>query len=437
MINEENNKQEALLVNEEGNNQVNIVTGVNENGKLKTVSTNSKNSNQFLKLNKNGDLLDNFMSNFINQSKNPFHFNFFKVSIDNIEQNANVISEVLSKGDEGKEFLDDYRVDTSEYYLKKETTSNINPTMKDQEYHPIDEKDIDWNQLEKIGVTRDTLVKTKSLEAMLNYKKSPGLISIDANFEGISFKSQAKLAFKKDEDGKIKLAIHAIQKTPNLNKPFFGNYFTDEDKKNLTETGNLGRTIELKLKDDKTIPAFVSIDRLTNEVIALSTSKIRIPNEIKGVILNNEQKENLLSGKEIYVEDMTSKNDKKFNAAIQVNTEKRGLEFIFDNQQKYQKSSYKSTKDFIIPNKLGGIQLSENEISKLKDGNSVYVEGMKNKDGETYNAYIKINNGKGKLDFYKWDPEKKKISENKEQSEKNNQSKISNEKRKKNKAIKF
>ena len=31
---------------------------------------------------------------------------------------------------------------------------------------------------------------------------------------------------------------------------------------------------------------------------------------------------------------------------------------------------------------------------------------MKDKKGEEFNAYIKINDEKGKLDFYKWNPDK-------------------------------
>ena len=31
---------------------------------------------------------------------------------------------------------------------------------------------------------------------------------------------------------------------------------------------------------------------------------------------------------------------------------------------------------------------------------------MKDKKGEDFNAYIKVNDEKGKLDFYKWNPDK-------------------------------
>ena len=76
-----------------------------------------------------------------------------------------------------------------------------------------------------------------------------------------------------------------------MEREFFGHTFTDEDKKALRETGNLGRTVELAFpgKDEPT-RSFVSIDRLTNDIIALGADRVRIPDEIKGVKLSDEQK---------------------------------------------------------------------------------------------------------------------------------------------------
>ena len=48
--------------------------------------------------------------------------------------------------------------------------------------------------------------------------------------------------------------------------------------------------------------SFVSIDRLTNDIIALSADRVRIPDEIKGVKLTDEQKKELSEGRSIYVE---------------------------------------------------------------------------------------------------------------------------------------
>jgi hypothetical protein len=56
------------------------------------------------------------------------------------------------------------------------------------------------------------------------------------------------------------------QKEPNLHFEFFGHKFTDEDKKNLLETGNMGRVVNLvNSKTGELMPSIISMDRLTNE----------------------------------------------------------------------------------------------------------------------------------------------------------------------------
>ena len=83
-----------------------------------------------------------------------------------------------------------------------------------------------------MGITRDTLIKTNALDDMLNWKKS-NLLNISPKFDDITLYTQARLAFKETNDGKVKLVIHAIQSKPELDRPYYGNSFTDDDKKNL------------------------------------------------------------------------------------------------------------------------------------------------------------------------------------------------------------
>ncbi|WP_380001617.1 DUF3945 domain-containing protein [Dysgonomonas termitidis] len=165
--------------------------------------------------------------------------------------------------------------------------------------------------------------------------------------------------------------------------------------------------------------AFVSIDKLTNELVAVRADKIKIPNEIKGVTLNDGQKKDLAEGKGVYLEGMISKNDKPFNATVQIDADRRGLEFKFDNANKLSKEqqqlntskqdqSQSQEKKFHIPTKLLGAELSEQQQKDLKENKTIYVTGMTDKKGEPFNAYIKVNTEKEKLDFFKWNPDKAK-----------------------------
>lgn len=56
--------------------------------------------------------------------------------------------------------------------------------------------------------------------------------------------------------------------------------------------------------------------------------------------------------------------------------------------------------------KLLGVDLREKQQNPFREGKAVYVQAML-KDGldQPFNAYVKVNNEKGKLDFLKWNPD--------------------------------
>lgn len=58
--------------------------------------------------------------------------------------------------------------------------------------------------------------------------------------------------------------------------------------------------------------------------------------DIKGVTLSEQQYNDLVEGKAVKVEGMTAKSDKTFDATLQVNAEKKGIEFIFDNSREFK-----------------------------------------------------------------------------------------------------
>jgi hypothetical protein len=169
---------------------------------------------------------------------------------------------------------------------------------------------------------------------MLNWQKSPVLIPIASKFDDTTLRTDARLSFRETPDGNLTLVIHAIRKEPELDRPYFGIKFTDEDKQNLLTTGNLGRIANAEFKQGEHTPIFVSLDKLTNELIALRADKLKISETIKGVTLNDVQKKEVSEGKAVLVEGMTSKNGKEFSVQVQINADKKGIEFHFNNQPK-------------------------------------------------------------------------------------------------------
>lgn len=313
--------QEVLLVKDPKDENLKAVAGTDEKGGLKTVPPTAEHEQSFLKFDKHSNALENFLSNFMRQFKNPTQFHFFKVPFEGVVAGARVLSEMLKTPDvpSNKEMLDSARVNPSDYAGKQKQT-----------FQEIDPEKIDWEQFSKMGVSRESLEKGKELEAMLKYRKSPHLVPISVKIGDVALHTDARLSLRETEDGRFIPVVHAIRKEPQLEREFFGHTFTDEDKKALKETGNLGRTVELTFpNNDKPTRSFVSIDGMTNDIIALSADKVRIPDEIKGVKLTDEQKKELSEGRSIYVEGMTAKTGKSFNANPQFNADKRAIEFRF------------------------------------------------------------------------------------------------------------
>ena len=118
-----------------------------------------------------------------------------------------------------------------------------------------------------------------------------------------------------------------------------GYKFSPEEKEQLLTTGNLGKTIEVTPKNGEPFSAYVSIDPQTNEIIALRADRVNIPKEIKGVTLSDAQFKDLVEGKAVKVEGMTAKSGKTFNATLQVNAEKKGIEFIFGDGKSLQRTT--------------------------------------------------------------------------------------------------
>lgn len=384
-MNEQVNDQEILLVSEKDSNELHVVSGINEDGTPKTVKPTKGNEPDFLKIDKNTDALENFFKNFLSQSKDPTHFHFFRVPLNVFENVVSVMENLLKDPDNpsNEKFLGEHRV--------------LPETFAPKAYQAIDESRINWDQLGQLGITKEKLEKSGSLDAMLNWQKSPALVTIKTDALGESIYSDARLSFREDADGNLKLRIHNIRNAPELNYPFMGAKFTDEDKKNLRETGNAGRLIEIESKEGMKMQAFVSVDKLTNELVALRADRIKIPDEFKGVKLNDEQKKDLAEGKAVFLEDMKSRKDTLFSANIQINADRRGIEIYFGNNQKQAQTQAQQQDD--VPKTFRKKELTEDQRASLQEGKTVYVSGLTDRNGKNYNGYITWKPEDGKTDF--------------------------------------
>lgn len=410
---------DILLVLDKEKKTISAVKGVDENGELQTVPP--ENNSEILKFDRHGDFFSNFFSNMMNQLKNPTRFNFFKIPKIELPKIEPMIRENFNNPTpENEAGIDRYRVtpETVKQETKKEQQETQQqgataqtPQQPDKSKYYIDPDKVDWEALKNFGLSKEQLEKAKALEPMLRGYKSPGAFTIAGNYNSAIMKLDARLSFRHDKEGNVVLAIHGIRQKPELDRPFFGHEFSKEDKENLLKTGNMGRIVNLKnYITGEMIPSFVSVDKVTNELVSMRASSVQIPDEIKGIKLNKEQKEALREGKGIFLENMISNRKNPFSATVQVNADKKSLEFIYPNakqsqeQQQAQQNNLVTSDGVTIPKSISGIELSRQQQQDLVNDKTIFVAGLKDKRGVEYDAYIQVNHDKKKLGFYSDNP---------------------------------
>ncbi len=394
---------------------VQAVSGIDEKGKVQTVPADERNENSFLKFEKNSSILENFIKNFWSQLKEPTHFRLIRMTIHAYKQNKQAIKE-LSQGKETdtvKEFLKRYEIrprenrEQSKNEKEKETMAK-KQTPQEKAQQPVqtpqtqeqqapryryNENMVNWEALEKIGVSKASLEQQGLLDSMLKGYKTNKLVPLTLTLTSAKVKLDARLSFIAMPDGQIGLGIHGIRKEPELERPYFGHIFTEEDKKHLRETGNMGRVAELNLNGGTYTPCLISIDKNTNELVAVRQENVYIPNEVKGIKLTADEINALKEGKPVYVDGMTSKNGKPFDATLQYSAERRGLEFIYPESQGFNQQS------------LGGVQLSPSQIKMLSEGHTILVEDMKRTDGALFSSFVTLDKVTGRPQYTRHNPE--------------------------------
>ena len=361
-------QEDVLVVRDEKTGEISVVAGLDGKGYPKTKPAKPEHSQDFLRFDRHGDVIDNFFKNFYRQCKEPTRFGFYRVAADAVDTLLPVIKDFLKDPVANVEILASHKVDTAKY--QQEATENVKqenndnePIKKTEEMEKkeelkqdvqqpqtavaqeataqqkpnlITDDQVDWEELRKCGIDKEQLSE-KNLKALMNYGKT-GLVTVKPTFGNESYELQARLSFQKAEDGKLKLTPHFIRNEPRLDIPHRGYTFTDEDKKTLKRTGNLGKLINFaNEKTGEIKPHYISIDRLTNEIVDIPADKVRIPNKIGQTHLSKVEQDILRAGLPL-PKEVTLSNGRKFQALLQVNADKRDVEFVPGQQQRRQQA---------------------------------------------------------------------------------------------------
>ena len=456
-------EKDVLVVRDEKTGEISVVAGLNADGSPKRIPAKAENSQSFLQFDRHGDVLDNFFKNFFRQCKEPSRFGFYRVAADQADKLLEVIKDLLKDPDGNKEMLAPHKVDTSGYEKKvQEEQAAEKPEQKQEEpkkqeemeqkneqnqespqqtqgnrgYQPIDESKINWQELEeKWGVKRDDLEKSGDLTKMLNYGKSD-LVRVSPNFGGEAFELDARLSFKKDSEGNVSLVPHFIRKEQKLDE-YKEHKFSDEDRKNLRETGNLGRVVDIVDRETgEIIPSFISIDRKTNEITDIPANKVRIPERIGKTEITKQEQDMLRAGLPVRDKLIERKDGRKFVTTLQVNVEQRGVEFVpgtgrspraaqaqeaknnpiqgqaqdAENaaaiQNGQRRNSWTNADGSIRPiSKWSGVEFTEQQKADYVAGKAVKLENVTDKQGFHATMYIRFNPEKGRPYRYDTDPD--------------------------------
>ena len=482
-------EQDVLVVRDEKTGEISIVAGLSRDGTPKRAPAKAENTSDFLRFDRNSDLMDSFFRNFYRQCKEPSRFGFYRIAADQAENLLGVMKELLKDPEANKEIISAHKVDTSNYEKEakqsegqaKETASSddasktqantekenvsseqTNEKKNDMEQKPeqtateqqaqtapgvkqnlISGNDVNLQELgAKYGIDFNSM-NEKDMKALLNYGKT-GLVIVKPTFGGEQIEIQARLSFRKDDNDQLQLVPHFVRNEPKLDVAYKGYTFTSEDKKNLLQNGNLGKVVDFPDKNTGELrPHFISIDRLTNEIVDIPTNKVRIPDTIGKTPITKDDKRVLYSGIPLRKE-IELANGRKFTPLLQVNVEQRGVEFVpgstrqaqgqkqngdkkqtadkqeqkaegdAGGQKKQQDPNHWLNEDGTIRrlNTYFKKELTEQQKDDYVAGKTIEIKEVPNKNGSgTYTAYVKFDFDKMQPRSYRNNPDLKQAKE--------------------------
>lgn len=398
----------TLLVLRHSNNSIGVVKSVSANGEVVDVTPENKNSDAVMRIDASKHSFAEFYADFYRRLKDPEDYSFFKVrEFEAYEAAVGLQSYLAGSSAAEKEDLRLYEVsiDAVESFRDQQTLQNDGigwenvsdkklSFVKRNPNYRFQLEDVKWDAMAEMGLDMEILEEFGALEPLLRGFKTPTLVPIrdgDAEEGNCVY---VRLQLRLDNNGEVMVQVYRVQKRVDFRKKFMGYKFSKEDRRNLLNSGNMGRVVDLvNPVTGEMMPSLVSMDKLTNELFSLRIEFVRIPEMICGVDLSAEQREILRSGKPLFVENMVSRQNRLFNATVQFNAERQWLDFFFN--RKLKENGF----EWCVPTTFRGVTLRRWQIEKLKAGEPAYIKGLISKMGKTYQGYIRFNKETGMIEF--------------------------------------
>ncbi len=412
------NPEEVLIARNNETGQVGAVTGLNEDGTPKMTDVKSAKISDLVKFQKGQNPLEAFMSNFVRQCKNPSTFGFFRVPADRYDTVGTVIGDLAKDPVANAEMLKNNKVElpTAEQKVEQpqqaaapeeqpaqaNVTGNAQTPDKEVKHSAIDESRIDWATLkEKWGIDRAELEKSGDLKEMLYNRKSK-IVTVTPTFAGEKFPIDARLSFRTDPDGSVKLVPHFIHREARLDQDFMGYKFSKDEKAVLRETGNLGKVVELTGRNGEKVPSYVSIDRYTNELVSVPVKDVFVRNTVGQTKLTDAEVAQLKQGMALPPKEITDKNGKTYNVVLQVSADRKGVEFVPDSGRRHEQreqqtqgqkpSSWITADGRIKPlSKWCKVPMTQQQQADYAAGKVVELTNIPDKNGKLNTVYLQFN----------------------------------------------
>ncbi len=413
-------EKDVLVVRDEKTGEISVVAGLNADGTPKRTPAKAENAQSFLQFDRHGDVLDNFFKNFFRQCKEPSRFGFYRIAADQVDSMLGVMKDLLQHPYQNKQILAPHKIDTFPYQqqVQEEMAAQKTEKQEPQKQENMEQQKEQQESPQQTQGSKSDLVKVKP------------------TFGGESFELDARLSFKKDGEGNVSLVPHFIRKEQKLDE-YKEHKFSDDDRKNLRETGNLGRVVDIEDRETgEIIPSYISIDRKTNEITDIPANKVRIPERIGKTEITKQEQDMLRAGLPVRDKLIERNDGRKFVTTLQVNVEQCGVEFVpgtgrsprtaqtqeakgdtsksqaqggenaAQTKKEQRRNTWMNEDGSIRPiSKWSGVNFTDKQKADYVAGKAVKLENVTDKQGFHATMYIKFNPEKGRPYRYETNPD--------------------------------
>lgn len=214
-------------------------------------------------------------------------------------------------------------------YQKQESNQSINtldeyndhisqkllPYYNSQE-HTIDPQKVNWSDVARKGINIEKMSK-EDIDKMLSGKPTDLVNTIKKDENGNIIKGQSRLLLNRNEHGVISISTAKVLEKPIIPNNILGTNLTEQQQKDLLKYGRIEAITVNAQNTKKTIIPF--IDKTTNQLMYRDINKIKLPNEYKGIKLNDKHKSKLLTGATVAIAGLLDNQGVPYNGYARIN----------------------------------------------------------------------------------------------------------------------